>query len=40
MRKKGLILLYRENILLKHKNILVVPVETFLKNPEDFIRNI
>jgi hypothetical protein len=30
-------LLYKGNILMKHKNILVVPVETFLKNPEDFL---
>jgi predicted AAA+ superfamily ATPase len=34
----SLMLLYRGNILMKHKNILVVPVETFLKNPEDFFK--
>jgi predicted AAA+ superfamily ATPase len=34
----SLILLYRGNILMKHKNILVVPVETFLKKPEDFLK--
>lgn len=31
-------LLYRGNVLMKHKNILVVPVETFLKSPGEFLR--
>jgi predicted AAA+ superfamily ATPase len=33
----SLMLLYKGNILMKHKNILVVPVETFLKSPQDFL---
>ena len=38
--ESSLMLLYRGNILMKHKNILVVPVETFLKSPQDFLKNI
>ena len=34
----SLIMLYRGNIMMKHKNILVLPVETFLKNPEEFLK--
>jgi len=34
----SLTLLYRGNVLMKHKNILVVPVETFLKSPGEFLR--
>lgn len=33
----SLILLYRGNILMKHKNILVVPVEMFLRNPGEYL---
>lgn len=33
-----LILLYRGNVVMKHKNILVIPVELFLKNPAEFIK--
>jgi predicted AAA+ superfamily ATPase len=32
-----LLLLYRGSILMKHKNILVIPVEIFLKNPWEFL---
>jgi predicted AAA+ superfamily ATPase len=32
-----LLLLYRGSILLKHKNILVIPVEIFMKNPGEFL---
>jgi len=32
-----LILLYRGSILMKHKNIVVIPVELFLKEPDKFI---
>ena len=32
-----LILLYRGTIPMKHKNTLVLPVETFLRNPTDYL---
>jgi predicted AAA+ superfamily ATPase len=32
-----LLLLYRGSILMKHKNILVIPVEIFLKDPGEFL---
>ena len=34
----SLLLLYRGKVLMKHKNILVVPVETFLKDPGTYLR--
>jgi predicted AAA+ superfamily ATPase len=34
----ALVLLYRGNLLMKHKNILVVPVEMFLRNPGEYLR--
>jgi len=34
----ALILLYRGSVPMKHKNIYVVPVELFLKRPEDYIK--
>jgi predicted AAA+ superfamily ATPase len=33
----GLILLYRGSVLMRHRNILVVPVEQFLKDPGKFL---
>lgn len=33
----SLVLLYRGSIPMKHKNILVVPVEMFLKNPGEYL---
>jgi uncharacterized protein len=35
--ESSLVLLYRGNIPIKHKNILVVPVEMFLKSPGDYL---
>jgi len=35
-----LVLLYRGNIPLKHKNILAVPVELFLKNPGEYLKDL
>ncbi|HNS18729.1 MAG TPA: AAA family ATPase [Bacteroidales bacterium] len=35
----SLILLYRGSIVMKHKNILVLPVELFLRNPEKYLRS-
>jgi len=32
-----LLLLYRGSLLMKHKNILVLPVELFLKKPGDYV---
>ncbi|MBE0666191.1 MAG: DUF4143 domain-containing protein [Bacteroidales bacterium] len=32
-----LLLLYRGSVLMKHKNIFVIPVETFLKDPGEFL---
>lgn len=32
-----LLLLYRGSLMMKHKNINVIPVNQFLKNPEEFI---
>ena len=32
-----LILLYRGSILMKHKNIIVMPVEMFLREPDKFL---
>lgn len=32
-----LILLYRGSVLMKHRNILVIPAETFLKDPGEFL---
>ena len=34
----SLVLLYRGSILMKHKNILVVPVEMFLQNPGEYLK--
>jgi predicted AAA+ superfamily ATPase len=34
----SLVLVYRGNILMKHKNILVVPVETFLQSPGEYLK--
>ena len=34
----SLVLLYRGDILMKHRNILVVPVEMFLRRPGDYLR--
>lgn len=34
----SLVLLYRGNILMKHKNMLVVPVELFLQNPGEYLK--
>lgn len=36
----SLVLLYRGNVPLKHKNILAVPVELFLKNPGEYLENV
>ena len=33
----SLVLLYRGNITMKHKNILIVPVEMLLRNPGEFL---
>ena len=33
----SLVLLYRGNIIMKHKNIQVVPVDTFLRSPGEFL---
>jgi hypothetical protein len=33
-----LLLVYRGTILFKHKNILVVPVESFLLNPGEYLK--
>jgi predicted AAA+ superfamily ATPase len=33
----SLILLYRGNIVMKHKNIFVIPVELFLRNPGQYL---
>jgi predicted AAA+ superfamily ATPase len=32
------VLLYRGNVLMKHKNILVVPVEMFLQSPGEYLK--
>ncbi|OGW46203.1 MAG: ATPase [Nitrospirae bacterium RBG_13_41_22] len=34
----SLVLLYRGNVIMKHKNILVVPVEIFLQNPGEYLK--
>lgn len=34
----SLVLLYRGNIMMKHKNMLIVPVEMFLKNPGEYLK--
>jgi len=34
----SLVLLYRGNIVMKHKNILVVPVGLFLQNPGEYLK--
>jgi hypothetical protein len=34
-----LILLYRGNVPMKHRNILIIPVDLFLKKPIDFLIN-
>jgi predicted AAA+ superfamily ATPase len=34
----SLVLLYRGNVLMKHKNILVVPVEMFLRDPGEYLK--
>ncbi|MEI6456012.1 MAG: AAA family ATPase [bacterium] len=31
------ILLYRGNVMMKHKNVLVVPVKTFIQNPGEYL---
>ena len=36
----SLVLLYRGNVPLKHKNILAVPVELFLKNPGEYLKDL
>ena len=36
-QEASLVLLYRGSIPMKHKNIFVVPVEKFLKSPEDYL---
>ncbi len=36
----SLVLLYRGNVPLKHKNILAVPVELFLKNPREYLKDV
>ncbi len=36
----SLVLLYRGNVPLKHKNILAVPVELFLKNPGEYLEDV
>jgi len=33
-----LVLLYRGSVKMKHKNILVVPVDIFLRNPEEYLK--
>jgi hypothetical protein len=33
----SLVLLYRGNVPMKHKNILTVPVEMFLKSPGEYL---
>jgi predicted AAA+ superfamily ATPase len=35
--ESSLVLLYRGSLLMKHKNMLVVPVEMFLKSPGDYL---
>jgi predicted AAA+ superfamily ATPase len=34
----SLVLLYKGNVLMKHKNILVVPVEMFLQSPGEYLK--
>ena len=34
----SLVLLYRGNVTMKHKNMLVVPVELFLRNPGEYLK--
>ena len=33
----SLVLLYRGNVTMKHKNMLIVPIELFLKNPGEYL---
>jgi len=33
----SLLLLYHGNVIMKHKNVLVLPVETFLMNPGEYV---
>ena len=35
--ESSLVLLYRGSVIMKHKNILVVPVEMFLKSPGEYL---
>ena len=34
----SLVLLYKGNVLMKHKNILVVPIEMFLQSPGEYLK--
>ena len=34
----SLVLLYRGNVVMKHKNMLIVPVELFLQNPGEYLK--
>ena len=34
----SLLLLYTGNVVMKHKNVLVLPVETFLQHPGDYLK--
>ena len=34
----SLVLLYKGNVIMKHKNILVVPVEMFLRSPGEYLK--
>jgi septin family protein len=34
----SLVLLYRGNVTMKNKNMLVVPVELFLRNPGEYLK--
>lgn len=34
----SLLLLYMGNVIMKHKDVLVLPVETFLKHPGEYIK--
>ncbi|MEI6050249.1 MAG: AAA family ATPase [Bacteroidota bacterium] len=36
--ESSLVLLYRGNVMMKHKNILIVPVELFLQNPGKYLK--
>ena len=36
--ESSLVLLYRGNVMMRHKNMLIVPVELFLQNPGEYLK--